>query len=1346
MTSSQKEIPEWVRKYVGLPSRECGRGPSHFDCYGLAQRAYEIEKGIHLPAYSNISEEFADAAQQQIEAEKGNWLEVAPGSEREMDLVLCYKTFRQGKGYILRPLHLGLVATPGLMLHAEGKIGACVEDYRDNPVWQKRVAGFFRHRNLALGGERGPADPFSRHEIVATEGTCIREILEELGMRGEVELDFTRVVFGDGRVARGEDWETPLRAGTRLQVSVIPRGQSGLRIGLQIGIIALAIVASYYGGPWAGLAVSTLGTLALNMFLPMPVHKPTKMDPASPAYSISGARNSLRPGSPVPTLFGKFRCTPPMAGWYTGSISNKRYFYGIYEISNGLITDPILRIGDTLIDKFTGVETILDRGWHPSQLIQKGGWNPKNNWPTAPQFGWTYRVTTVGAVPNGTRVFDIGDTITFNGLYPRTDARAWDVNQNKPRANWPGTIQEENIGAAIPYGTTGVTRTSNLGADELQVEIGLDQLGRITGQGEFDDHYAKFDILENPVEFPAARRVVASFTVTGKTQDAIFTGERWQVAYNSPSGQYDVTVRQLNPTESSGDSQYLNKSTWLNLKTIKHSDPVPVKGYARLFVKIKASGQLTGILDKLTAECQRIGPVWDKEKKEWEWKPSSSPATAYRLLLQAFPWAERLPDTSLALGPLQNWANFCATQKCEFNAYIDFLTSRDKLLSDICLMGYAAWTMEMGTGKMSVSIDPVDRPDPVPVRYFSSANSWNIRWTYTSEPPPDFIRVTIPNAKQGYAIETFEVYNDGKNVGNAETSREQQYLGETDKARAHLRARMEIANASVRRMIHTRTVGPEYLACEIGDVVGLADDSLAIGLGRSGRIEEIFLDGNGEISGCRLDQMIGMERGETYALAISGEDARVVRIVTDTRAGGTATVQFADTLPDTEAIRVDDTWTLGTSARTVVPVIVRDIRPDSRDGSAEVTFVPLPPQLATVGKDIPEYADFVTLPRALPAPIVDGIVSDATVMQSTLRGDLIARVVFRLRPISFTGYSVTVMYRLSNTDHEWTVAQASALSVGQIAVTGVGEGNTYDFVLFYESPTHFTSPSTNIRGHKVVGRSAAPLGLSNIQLSVQNGNTLHARWDSLTEADVRQGGGIFVRHAASTAGVTWATSLSLLSQPLAGTVTQTTLPFLPGTYLFRVRDSSGLWSPVSSEIVLDHNLQEFVNVSTLREDPGFVGTKQNLTVIDNTLRITATGFNAIPNVNAIPNFNRAGTTVQGMGIYTFENIIDLGSVKNIRIRRHMVGFNDLINDSFISRTGKLSTWESWSGVTSAPGDCWVEIAHTRLDPASNPWSTWTRLEVAELTTRYIRARALVFTTDATYTFVVDELGLTIDEI
>lgn len=1344
--------PEWVRKYVGLPAQDCGRGPSHFDCYGLLRHVYDVEKGIGLPEFGSLSAEFAEAAQAQIEAEKGSWLEVAPGAEQPLDLVLCYKTFRQGKHYILRPLHIGIVTSPGVMLHAEGVIGACLEEYRENPTWARRVAGFFRHQALATGGEKGPADPFCRHEIVASEGTTISAIVAELGMGGEVELEFVRVAWGDGTPARAEEWDKPLTAGTRLCVSMIPKGGgAGLRMGLQIGIIGLALAAgAMTGGLLAPMAISMIGTLAMGMFLPPPSNKPAKLDPASPAYSLSGSKNGVRPGSPVPSLFGKFRCVPPMAGWYTASIGNKRYFYGIYEISNGLISDPILRIGDTHIDKFTGVAVILDRGWHPSQMIQRGTWNPRNGWPASPQFGYTWTASFSGTPSGATRAYAVGDTITFNDLYPRTDERAWDHNQNKPRANWPASVLEESIGAALKYGTTGVTRTSHPGADELQIDIGLDQLGRITGQGKFDDLTVKFDVLEAPTENPSLRRIAGKMTVNGKTQDAVFTGERWTVSGNSPSGQYDVTVRRLTPDSSGGDSQYLSDATWLNLKTIKHEDPVPVKGYARLFVKIKASGQLTGVLDKLSAECQRIGPTWNKSAARWEWKPSSSPATAFRLLLQTPAWADRLPDSSIAFPALREWAEFCAANKCNFDAYIDFATTRDKLLSDICLTGYAAWTMELGTGKMSVARDPVDQPNPIPIRFFSPANSWNIRWQYNTDPIPDFIRVTLADAKQGYAVKTFEVYNDGKNDKNSETNKEQQYLGVTDRAQAHLQARMELANLALRRMIHTRSVGPEYLAFDkVGAIVGLADDSLAIGLGRSGRIESLTFansNGTGAITGCLLDQPIEMVRGENYALAISGEQAHVVRIVPDTRAGGTSVVKFAEPLAEANVIRPDDTWTFGIAERTVVPVMVRDIRPDARDGSAEVTFVPLPPLLATVLADIPEYQDFATLPRALPAPLVDSIVSDATVMQSTLRGDLVARVVFRLRPIAFTGYSVTVMFRLSSTDHEWSTAQASALSPGQIVITGVSEGSTYDFILFYEGAGLFASPATSITGHKVVGRTAPPAALTNIQINVLSGNMVQVRWDEIVEADVRAGGGIFVRHAGVSSGASWAASMSMLVQPLEGTSTQTLLPYLPGTYLFRVQDSSGLWSDISSAVVLDHSIAAYTSLSQIRENPTFAGEKQNLSLVSGNLRILATGFNAIPNVNAIPRFNSAGTTVQGLGIYYFSGVIDLGSVRHVRVRRHMVGFNEQINDVFDARTGNVDTWESWDGVTDAPGDCWLEVRHSLLDPVSNPWSTWTRIEAVELTTRWLQARGLVFTTDAAYTFVVGELGLDIDVI
>ncbi len=144
------DIPPWVRRYIGIPYDERGRGPDKVDCYGLVRMVWENEFGLDLPEFGgeygpgpdNVKEERQRVAQcfREYGYATGDWTPVAPGEER------C------GDGVLLRlmgfPIHVGVVVAPGMMLHCERGFDSALDRY-DGMRWQKRLVGFWRHKSLA---------------------------------------------------------------------------------------------------------------------------------------------------------------------------------------------------------------------------------------------------------------------------------------------------------------------------------------------------------------------------------------------------------------------------------------------------------------------------------------------------------------------------------------------------------------------------------------------------------------------------------------------------------------------------------------------------------------------------------------------------------------------------------------------------------------------------------------------------------------------------------------------------------------------------------------------------------------------------------------------------------------------------------------------------------------------------------------------------------------------------------------------------------------------------------------------------------------------------------------------
>jgi cell wall-associated NlpC family hydrolase len=138
--------PAWCAPYIGLPYENGARGPAAWDCWGILWKVLAEQFDIEIPRYEGIHWERNDPASR-IEAAhhyraetEQNWLPVQPGEERAGDALAL--------NIAGRPLHVGIVATAGWMLHSAEDADCSLERY-DGLLWRRRVEGIYRHRELA---------------------------------------------------------------------------------------------------------------------------------------------------------------------------------------------------------------------------------------------------------------------------------------------------------------------------------------------------------------------------------------------------------------------------------------------------------------------------------------------------------------------------------------------------------------------------------------------------------------------------------------------------------------------------------------------------------------------------------------------------------------------------------------------------------------------------------------------------------------------------------------------------------------------------------------------------------------------------------------------------------------------------------------------------------------------------------------------------------------------------------------------------------------------------------------------------------------------------------------------
>ena len=132
--------------YVGLPFAPRGRDLERdggLDCWGLVRHVYARELGLTLPSFHTDYADPTVAGQIDplVVAEAARWRAVSPGEERALDVVVL----RRGRWRA----HVGVVTSPGWMLHVEAGVDAALADYRRDRCWCRRVVGCYRHPEAA---------------------------------------------------------------------------------------------------------------------------------------------------------------------------------------------------------------------------------------------------------------------------------------------------------------------------------------------------------------------------------------------------------------------------------------------------------------------------------------------------------------------------------------------------------------------------------------------------------------------------------------------------------------------------------------------------------------------------------------------------------------------------------------------------------------------------------------------------------------------------------------------------------------------------------------------------------------------------------------------------------------------------------------------------------------------------------------------------------------------------------------------------------------------------------------------------------------------------------------------
>ena len=399
------------------------------------------------------------------------------------------------------------------------------------------------------------------------------------------------------------------------------------------------------------------------------------------------------------------------------------------------------------------------------------------------------------------------------------------------------------LGAALDD-TAFVERTTGAATRRIGIDI-AGQLFRVDDEGKPQEHTVELAIEWEPADGSGA---VAQRTHTLTNDDQ--GGFRRTLNYDlGREDQWTVRVRRT--TEPSADQRTFDDLAWTALRSYQPDD-ADYGGQTRLGLRIRASGQLTGRLDRLSATVRQKVPTWDGAA--WTAPvPSSNPAYIFRWYAQGiYRQIEGGLDIRLVAGvglapgriddeALIAWGDWCAAQGLRCDIVLDRAISHAEVLTLIARCGRAAVTWQ--TGKLGVIWDAEGRPatalvtpgnivagsfrvdyaagqaaDEIAVRYIEPA----LDWQYNT------LRRTVPDVgAQPASTATITLH------------------GVTDRAQAAMFCNLQAARQVYHRRRLTWEMAAEGLSLARGDVVTITHsliDGGAAGRITGGTADRVILD------------------------------------------------------------------------------------------------------------------------------------------------------------------------------------------------------------------------------------------------------------------------------------------------------------------------------------------------------------------------------------------------------------------------------------------------------------------------------------------------------------------------
>jgi hypothetical protein len=251
----------------------------------------------------------------------------------------------------------------------------------------------------------------------------------------------------------------------------------------------------------------------------------------------------------------------------------------------------------------------------------------------------------------------------------------------------------------------------------------------------------------------------------------------------------------------------------------------------------------------------------------------------------------------------------------------------------------------------------------------------------------------------------------------------------------------------------------------------------------------------------------------------------------------------------------------------------------------------------------------------------------------------------------------------------------------------------------------------------IIGAIESPSDIEDFACNIINGEA-HLSWEQIPDLDLAY---YQIRYSTLTSGATWQNSVSLVEK-VSRPATSITVPARVGSYCIKAIDKLGNFS--INETIIATNVATIGNfnaITTQSEHPTFSGTKTNLTLSDNAVRLT---------------------NLASDGIYDFASVIDIGAVHTSRVTATLAQFAENPSELFDSESGLFDAKSgSFDGNSPSNSNAHLEIA---VSDDNVTYTAFKNFVIGDYTFRYAKFRLYLISRDGLTTPVVNQATVTID--